>query len=169
MVTTKVELKTEIIGEENHTYEIRRTWEESKNGCLIVELYPTIDINTKDVACMDLSTMHLAKLYNFFRLPFTFNCHYVCRSGDGWVRGIYHQNIHSVLRQRVEGCREGDSYVDNFRKGKEAVTTGVARDCFGESQNRKTLPGSYNRACCTERGFCGKDGLQSSIECKESI
>ena len=59
METTEVELKTEIIGEENHTYEIRRTWDESKGGCLIVELYPTIAINTTDVACMDLSTMHL--------------------------------------------------------------------------------------------------------------
>ena len=59
METTVVEMKTEVIGEENHTYEIRRTWEESKGGCLIVELYPTIAIDTTDVACMDLSTMHL--------------------------------------------------------------------------------------------------------------
>jgi hypothetical protein len=54
-------MTTEIIGTSTETYEIKRSWDDSKPRCLVIELYPTIAINSQNIGCMDLSTMHLMK------------------------------------------------------------------------------------------------------------
>lgn len=72
MDVVKFEMQTEIIGTETHTFEIKRVWNPDKTFCLILELYPTISVNTSSAGCMDLSTMHLlnhiAELGDFGRL-----------------------------------------------------------------------------------------------------
>jgi hypothetical protein len=55
----QMEMKTVITGTEKKTFSVSRVWDASKPSCIVVELYPTLSINTANVATMDLSTLHL--------------------------------------------------------------------------------------------------------------
>lgn len=59
MIEGTISLVTDVISSEDgtHTYEIRKTWDNSQKKGLIIELYPTLSY--KECICMDLSTMHL--------------------------------------------------------------------------------------------------------------
>lgn len=59
MITEKVLLQTEVVASEDakYTYEVRRTWRADGKTAVVIELYPTI--NLENCGKMDLSTMHL--------------------------------------------------------------------------------------------------------------
>lgn len=59
MKTGQMTTTVQIVGSNDgsQTFEVRRTWDETKKKGLIIELYPTISV--EDIDRMDLSTMHL--------------------------------------------------------------------------------------------------------------
>lgn len=59
MKTGQMTTTVQIIGSNDgeQTFEVRRTWDQTKRKGLIIELYPTIRV--EDIDRMDLSTMHL--------------------------------------------------------------------------------------------------------------
>jgi hypothetical protein len=59
MITEKYQMETELVASDDlqHTYEIKRKWNDSGSKLLIIELYPTISADRIDT--WDVSTVHL--------------------------------------------------------------------------------------------------------------
>lgn len=108
MNTTVINMKTEIFGTEKQTFEIKRTWDESKQECLVLELYPTIAVDTLSVGCLDASTLHLLnhlqEMGEFGSLSVCNLFSMVCANGKPSVGGLHidEKNI-GYLSERMDG------------------------------------------------------------------
>lgn len=66
MITRNFSMNVSAIGTDDgkNTYEIRRKWSEKGKKAIVIELYPTIEV--ENCGMMDVSTMHLLNHVNDF-------------------------------------------------------------------------------------------------------